>query len=60
VKAMGEPDKPPWLFYFDNKAMEGIRGLFYFHEKGQNGTGYSQNPRIRKDRQNHNKEMEKR
>jgi hypothetical protein len=32
---MGEPDKPPWLFYFDNKAMEGIPGLFSLTKKAE-------------------------
>jgi hypothetical protein len=32
---MGEPDKPPWLFYFCYKAMDGIRGFFILTKKGK-------------------------
>lgn len=56
---MGEPDKPPWLFYFYYKAMDGIRGLFYFNEKRQKGTGCQQiAPQSERIRRNYKKETE--
>jgi hypothetical protein len=50
---MGEPDKPPWLFYFDNKVMEDIRGLFILTKKGSKEQAVRNIPKSERIRQNH-------